>query len=65
MMKTPELKPCPFCGRTDGLAIVSCGCEMYEVHCIFCQVKQGKWHGLEEAVDAWNRRAEREQNGNR
>lgn len=55
-MQTPELKPCPFCGKTENIAIVSCGFERYEVRCTACQVKMGQWHGLWVAIDAWNRR---------
>lgn len=51
-----ELKPCPFCGKTDTLRIVSFGFERYGVECVGCQVKQGQWHGLEVAIEAWNRR---------
>ena len=55
-MKTPDLKPCPFCGETDALYIISYGFERYGVGCMNCQVKQGQWHGLATAVEAWNRR---------
>ena len=62
-MKTPdeiknglELQPCPFCGKTDLLRIISYGFERYGVECLNCQVKQGQWHGLAVAIDAWNRR---------
>lgn len=55
-MKTPDLKPCPFCGKTDALRIWSYGFERYGVDCLNCQVKQGQWHGLDVAIEAWNRR---------
>lgn len=53
-----ELKSCPFCGKTDGLRIASFGFERYGVECVSCQVKQGQWHGLDVAIEAWNTRCE-------
>ena len=55
-MKTPDLKPCPFCGRTDHVQIVSHGFERYSVICLNCQLQHGQWHGLSVAIDAWNMR---------
>lgn len=53
-----DLKPCPFCGKTDGIRIESFGGSKYGVRCIYCQLKMGPWAGLQTAIDAWNRRVE-------
>lgn len=52
-----ELKPCPFCG---GEAKVSCGSNYCEVYCIKCfgRVEQ---NGIDEAIEAWERRVENEE----
>ena len=49
-----ELKPCPFCGseaaRSWGVL------DSHEVYCIGCHATI-KRDGMEEAIEAWNRRA--------
>ena len=48
-----ELKPFPFCG---GKAARSSDFYYYEVYCISCYATI-KREGMEEAIEAWNRRA--------
>ena len=49
-----ELKPCPFCGcEADDY----CGFAYSEVYCINCNA-QIQRDSIEEAIEAWNRRAE-------
>ena len=59
-----ELKPCPFCGcaqievyANPNNALKHFGIEQYKVCCVNCaaQLYRGK---KQEAIDAWNRRAE-------
>ena len=52
-----ELKPCPFCG---GNASVRKESMWYEVCCDDCPCNVGRcWFAKrEEAIEAWNRRAE-------
>lgn len=60
-MKTPDLKPCPFCGRKaalvkfGGVWIVGCGYEQMCYgninHITMCFVS------AETAAETWNRRA--------
>ena len=61
-----KLKPCPFCGNTDeleGLSVVkdrfrySCSCNHY-VHCMACFADGPPEETEEEAIKAWNERAE-------
>ena len=53
-----ELKPCPFCGGTA--TILKIDNVWYEVHCDNCPCNVGRcWFPKrEEAIAAWNRRAE-------
>lgn len=67
-MKTPGLKPCPFCGGEAMLInTFALGCESKSVHCIRCKAKVNNFSGVTEdrskqlAVEAWNRRASDEQ----
>lgn len=54
---TTELKPCPFCG---GKAKI-CQTSVYWVKCTVCKAVTN-WHCRKvEAVAAWNRRANNEQ----
>ena len=59
-----ELKPCPFCGWSNiavyanpNNTLKRYGVEQYKVCCVNCaaQLYRGK---KQEAIDAWNRRAE-------
>ena len=49
-----ELKPCPFCG---GEAVLGMDFDWFYVYCINCQAQIEKTY-KEEAIEAWNRRAE-------
>ena len=54
--KMTELKKCPFCGWgtiVDGGGFFSHACE-----CNACHAKTKNYKTWEEAVEAWNRRAE-------
>ena len=59
-----ELKPCPFCGGIGVIKIDDFGGAMkFLPHCSnygeSCWGMQENWfNSLEEAIDAWNRRAE-------
>jgi len=66
MMANKDLKPCPFCG--DGHAptsIVRLGKNGWRDHhavlCDYgaggCGAESGWYHSREEAIEAWNRRA--------
>ena len=53
-----ELKPCPFCGSK---AEVYEECEMVKIRCssYMCQASVNGWHDeVEDAIEAWNRRAD-------
>lgn len=50
----PKLRNCPFCG---GKAKQDWGLFCYEVYCTSCHVLIRR-DGKEEAIEAWNRRAE-------
>lgn len=59
-----ELKPCPFCGgKAKSRVDYKKETETYEwiVECIICSARTGFRKELEDAVEAWNRRAN---NGN-
>lgn len=49
-----ELKPCPFCGGEAWLVMGSCG---YMVECGACHIFGAIRGTKEEAIEAWNRRA--------
>jgi Lar family restriction alleviation protein len=52
-----ELKPCPFCGgNSDGIVILER--YGYFIVCEHCYGRTGEFHTKEEAIEAWNRRAE-------
>lgn len=51
-----ELKPCPFCG--DKTVYVYWREEQYFVSCNNCDCEGGKQDTQEEAIKAWNRRAD-------
>ena len=53
-----ELKPCPFCGGTN-LTMVSCEGEYY-AGCFTCHTCGPGGTSREEAIEAWNRRANNE-----
>ena len=55
-----NLEHCPICGKTENLIIYSCGFERYEVRCVSCLLTMGPWHGLQTAIEAWNRRAKKD-----
>ena len=57
-----ELKPCPFCGATARLKFGYQNTQAY-VECEVCEARSGiinqsvKYCATDEAVKAWNRRA--------
>ncbi len=60
-----ELKPCPFCGNTPTIRIFrgrDGWRDRYAVICRYdeggCGAESGLYHYEEEAIEAWNRRAE-------
>lgn len=53
--KEPELKACPFCG---GEAAVTGRWREYAIECVECYTMTTYYKTPEEAVEAWNRRAE-------
>ena len=58
-MKTPDLKPCPFCGGEARLVPLTEHDETwYRVHCRKCPADVGRhwWTNKLEAVKALNRR---------
>ena len=58
-----ELKPCPFCGSSNGLYVLQE--DEYGEWSVFCDMCKTSFHNenrcdtREEAISAWNRRAER------
>lgn len=64
-----ELKPCVFCGHDEARVIVvdevtDAGCEeatvpLYAASCPYCGARGPMALSEDEAVEAWNRRAER------
>ena len=58
-MNKNELKPCPFCGRTDSLHIdryQSNGCWWAYVECTECLATGPVGKLKKDAIEAWNRR---------
>ena len=56
-----ELKPCPFCGRTDGLSLKRICIEpdvlyRHAVICTKCSSSGSKEYTAEKAVERWNKR---------
>ena len=64
-MKEIKLKPCPFCGATDGdwvTLVRTVGEDVFFVECRRCAAS-GPWYtekAGKKAVAAWNRRAKGE-----
>lgn len=59
-MKQPKLKPCPFCGDTDGLHVMVERIDFNpEEYCrVMCWCgAEGPVYKKEYAIKAWNRRA--------
>lgn len=63
-MSYPELKPCPFCGESVSIeqgwteswsVFYSFNCDNCGMHC-----EQNEHMTKEEAIEAWNRRANNE-----
>ena len=58
-----DLKPCPCCGSSNGLYVLQD--EKYGEWSVFCDMCKTSFHNenhcdtREEAISAWNRRAER------
>ena len=53
-----ELKPCPFCGGKAGIMRYSHIKKVSFCFCTSCKVKMPNMLTREEAIEAWNRRAE-------
>ena len=58
-----ELKPCPFCGGEAFVCEYLYSCEpgrivMYGVECNGCHTTTFEGNSKQEAIEAWNRRAE-------
>lgn len=56
-----ELKPCPFCGYDAFINRFSGEIDGYSISCSaieYCGATQEKFDTEEEAIEAWNRRAE-------
>lgn len=66
-MKETELKPCPFCGGIPQITINKMNSKpsfMYGVLCVGDErhsVSVGYFEIVDEAITAWNRRADNEQ----
>ena len=63
MGKMAELKPCPFCGGKAFLSEVLYYCEPGRcttqfIECNECHATTYEYNTEEEAIEAWNRRAE-------
>lgn len=56
---TDKLKPCPFCGGVAEFVLE--GAVVGRVRCKNCHISQFLLQPIEQAVEAWNRRAENEQ----
>ena len=54
-----ELKPCPKCNCLCRVVVVKTMADTYRVGCTIHSVWQEKgFNSLEEAIEAWNRRAD-------
>lgn len=51
-----ELKPCPFCG--GDACLVWCKGHLHKVECEGCHATSAQYITPQEAVEAWNERAE-------
>ena len=56
-MKTPDLKPCPFCGGEASMRYV---CGEYFVLCKSCSGSGTIVNAEKKAAEAWNRRVNNE-----
>ena len=65
-MTSDKLKPCPFCGVTNGKTLNWSECKLYFRWAVNCKHKEGcplygmacgDFETVEEATAAWNRRA--------
>lgn len=60
-MKTPDLKPCPFCGRMAYIADLRYGQYVTCKHADYCRVRPDthpfSGASIEEQIKSWNRRA--------
>lgn len=52
-----KLKPCPFCGGEAQILIIK-EQKFHSVRCIKCRTLTDIYETEEEAIEAWNRRAE-------
>ena len=57
-MKMTELKPCPFCGGEAGIMRYNHIKKVSFCFCTSCKAKMPNMLTREEAIEAWNRRAE-------
>jgi Lar family restriction alleviation protein len=57
-MTAPELKPCPFCGFKAALCTTDRSHPVYWVECISCNADATPSTDKEEAISAWNTRAD-------
>lgn len=51
-----KLKPCPLCGKLHHE--VSDYKPVYRVECTYCGARTGNYNSEQEAIEAWNNRAE-------
>lgn len=57
MNKTPELKPCPFCGGEAKLVKSKSKINDIRIKCAACGIKTGWWMGASnEMLEQWNTR---------
>ena len=55
-MKTPELKPCPFCRGEAKIKRVTGSINYRYVKCSSCGARTKEWFGVDVAVKTWNTR---------
>ena len=60
-MTTNELKLCPFCGGGAQAVVDDETEELLLIQCVDCKAATGEFEYLEDAKNAWNRRADNEQ----
>lgn len=56
-----KLKPCPFCGETEFIAVTFkrfFNMDFHCVHCWICGARGPMNIDKQKAIEAWNRRAE-------
>lgn len=60
MSETPDLKPCPFCGRLAYIADLRNGQYITCKHADYCRVRPDTYpfsgEPIEKQIEAWNRR---------